>query len=555
MLIRVFFVLLLLCTCRTAADAKGVDFDVLRGIPIQNNGRIKPLDTFSREVVFAVTGKERFEGREPMDVMIGWMADGKAAQEAAVINVSHRLVREPLGIPEGQARASMAELMKNPKLRQLAQEAMQRQQAGEAESETDKHILQLYSRITLLGNIINGDALTLVGAKNKGEAWESVVTLLGHPDHTTGAASESPQDHAVHDDVGAALRNLVDAHKAGDSAKFVDASGRLKAGLASLGGADYPTDAMMSRELEYNRLHPFGKAWLLYLAALLVLLAAAVLKNQTLYWGGFAIAVAGLIMHAYGFYLRCTISGRPPVTNMYESVIWVSFGAMVLALALEWAYRSRTVLMASCTAAVVCLVLADNTSAVLDPTINPLTPVLRSNFWLTIHVLTITLSYAAFLVAMAEGHVSLYNHAFHGENRALLRTLHLQIYRAIQVGVLLLATGTILGGVWANYSWGRFWGWDPKEVWALIALLGYLALLHGRFAGWLKDYGLAVGAVVAFLGVLMAWYGVNFVLGAGLHSYGFGDGGQIYVGLGVLADLAYVAVMVFLYKKRRAQEN
>jgi ABC-type transport system involved in cytochrome c biogenesis permease subunit len=109
--------------------------------------------------------------------------------------------------------------------------------------------------------------------------------------------------------------------------------------------------------------------------------------------------------------------------------------------------------------------------------------------------------------------------------------------------VVLLAAGTILGGVWANYSWGRFWGWDPKETWALIALLGYVAILHGRLAGWLRERGFTIGVVAAFLGVLMAWYGVNFILGVGLHSYGFSKGGLPYVaGFTVLEGLLLTAV-------------
>jgi hypothetical protein len=99
------------------------------------------------------------------------------------------------------------------------------------------------------------------------------------------------------------------------------------------------------------------------------------------------------------------------------------------------------------------------------------------------------------------------------------------------VAVLLLAAGTILGGLWADVSWGRFWGWDPKEVWALISLLVYLAILHGRYAGFFGNFGLAAGSVLGATAIAMSWYGVNFVLGAGLHSYGFGDSaqGQWYV--------------------------
>ena len=112
------------------------------------------------------------------------------------------------------------------------------------------------------------------------------------------------------------------------------------------------------------------------------------------------------------------------------------------------------------------------------------------------------------------------------ETPAIVKPLSNFIYRAMQVGVLLIAAGTILGGVWADYSWGRFWGWDPKEVWALITLLVYLVPLHGRFAGWVSTFGLVGRSVVCFLSVIMAWYGVNFVLGVGLHTYGFVEGGS-----------------------------
>ena len=108
---------------------------------------------------------------------------------------------------------------------------------------------------------------------------------------------------------------------------------------------------------------------------------------------------------------------------------------------------------------------------------------------------------------------------------AKIKPLSNFIYRTMQVGVLLIAAGTILGGVWADYSWGRFWGWDPKEVWALITLLVYLIPLHGRFAGWVNTFGLVIASIVCFMSVVMAWYGVNFVLGVGLHSYGFTEGG------------------------------
>jgi ABC-type transport system involved in cytochrome c biogenesis permease subunit len=192
----------------------------------------------------------------------------------------------------------------------------------------------------------------------------------------------------------------------------------------------------------------------------------------------------------------------------------------------------------------------------MPASIDPLVPVLRDNFWLTIHVLTITLSYAAFLLAWAFGNLMFVFYIIQPARTRENAALHFWLYRIMQLGVLLLAAGTILGGVWANYSWGRFWGWDPKETWALIALLCYLTALHGRLAGWWTEFGLVVASVVCFLAVLMAWYGVNFVLGKGLHSYGFGIGGETYVAIGVVLDLLFVAFAIWRYRSsNRAGSN
>jgi len=214
---------------------------------------------------------------------------------------------------------------------------------------------------------------------------------------------------------------------------------------------------------------------------------------------------------------------------------------------------------------------------VFDKNINPLMPVLRDNFWLAMHVLTITASYGAGALAWGLGNIALGHYLFGSyrdpadpnaelpeghrpagdyhpspESRArrapeVCHTLGAFIYKSMQVAVLLLAAGTILGGLWADVSWGRFWGWDSKEVWALVSLLIYLAILHGRYAGIFGNFGLAVGSVFGATAILMAWYGVNFVLGSGLHSYGEGAGGLLWV-LGILAlNWIFVAIAAVRY--------
>ncbi len=144
----------------------------------------------------------------------------------------------------------------------------------------------------------------------------------------------------------------------------------------------------------------------------------------------------------------------------------------------------RYFLYAGLPAAILTLIVADSDSTILDASINPLTAVLRNNMWLTIHVLTIVSSYAAFVLTAAPRHIALVM-TFWGKRYAKAQAeVHFYIYRRMQIGILLLATGTILGGVWRIIREGRFWGWDPKESWALITLVCYLALVHGRLAGW-----------------------------------------------------------------------
>lgn len=548
------------------ALAADLDESVLRSIPIQDQGRVKPLDTFSREAVFFVTGKERFEGRRPLDVLLGWLKDEKGARELKIIEVPNVAFRQHLGIADSVRWISIAELEGNEKWQALLREARRKQQAGQDLVDLDKQATRVSGRIQTVQGLVSGQALTLVPNPAGPEAaWipmgEIMAADASHPDHP-GHDKEGtlpPAVKAVAPKLKGDMQAVVRTWGESDQAAFTQACATLKKDLAEVAPASVPSDAVLARELQYNTLDPFGKSWMIYLAALLVLVAASATKGKdgkfgALYWVGYAMAVGGLVMHTYGFALRCMVSGRAPVTNMYESVVWVSFGAILFALVLEAVYRKGSLLMSACVLSILCLILANN-SSVLDPAINPLMPVLRNNFWLTIHVLTITISYAAFLLAFGMAHVQLWNYAFHPSERARQASLYHQMYRTIQIGILLLAAGTILGGVWANYSWGRFWGWDPKEVWALIALLGYLAVLHGRYAGWLKDFGVAVGAIIAFLGVLMAWYGVNYVLGAGLHAYGFGEGGQGqgYVAACVAADLAFVALFTVLARRASAR--
>jgi ABC-type transport system involved in cytochrome c biogenesis permease subunit len=190
-------------------------------------------------------------------------------------------------------------------------------------------------------------------------------------------------------------------------------------------------------------------------------------------------------------------------------------------------------------------------ATVMHRDIGSVTPILRDNYWLGLHVVTIMASYASAAIAWILGNIALGYYLFGryvtesrsneegGNGGTALQLTHPAIrqapeacsvlarfiYTAIQITVLLLAAGTILGALWADKAWGHFWGWDPKEVWALISLLAYILILHTRYLGWSHDFGMALAAVLGFTAILFTWYGVNFVLGSGMHSYGSGAGG------------------------------
>lgn len=537
-------VVLLALLLSLAGAAETLDTGSLESLPVQEGGRLKPLDTVARESVRLITGKGSFQKEPPLFTVLRWWAEPEKALDEAVVEIRDLELKKKLGLGE-ERWFSHNELSQNAALEELSGIVHEKLKKKEELEPQETKASEVLGKMHALKQITQGQRLAVVpNPSGLKERWATLADL-DHPDLLE-----------VVKPAQAASQHLREAVAGGDQSALDAAAQELRESLAQVG--PLPDQADMLREVRYNKFHPFRKAWVVYLLGFLLLLFAKAPGKEEgapaapLYWAGMSVCLAGFVLHIYGFFLRCMIAGRPPVTNMYESVIWVAFGAVLFSLIFEWLYRARSYLLAASGGAVVCLILADTLPTVLDPTIAPLTPVLRSNFWLTIHVLTITLGYAAFLLALGLGHMILLRSVRSPEKEEGLKSLHQALYKSLQVGVLFLAAGTILGGVWANYSWGRFWGWDPKEVWALIALLGYLAILHGRYAGWLRQFGMAAWSIIAFQGVLMAWYGVNFVLGAGLHSYGFGTGGVRYVAVYVLLECLFVAWASWRHKALRA---
>ena len=517
----------------------------LRTLAVQLDGRKKPLDTVAKETVAKIHGSTTYvkaDGtrEDSLSTYLAMWFNTRNWNEEPFVLVSYRPLKEATGLDLERKHFTFQELMSNQALGVIVRQAHERDLNDEDLSRNQREALTIEGRLNLLYQSVGDDALPIAPhPKDIKGKWVGLKKAhqLYEPETVAPLMAQFAMMQQTLLNGGATHLSML-----GPLAES------LKTGLKQLSPAIYPADAVLNREMHFNHFHPFARAWQLYGLAFLAMLVSLWVKPWNIYWSAIGLFAAGIGVQSYGFFLRMQIAGRPPVTNMYESVVWVGFGIAAIALAFELSSRSRYYLLAAAPLSVVCLILADSLPAVLDPSIAPLVPVLRDNFWLSIHVPTIALSYASFALALGLGHVALGNYLFTPNAVKRIKTLSQLNYRVLQVGVLLLTAGIILGGIWAHFSWGRFWGWDPKETWALIALLCYLAPLHGRLVGWIGDFGVNVASVAAFNAVLMAWYGVNFVLGTGLHSYGFGTGGSEWLIGGVVGvDLLFVAIAAIRY--------
>jgi len=450
------------------------------------------------------------------------------------------------------------------------------------------------------------------------QPWLSLQTLLLGSGTLLG---EYPQDELdqVRRDFGRVKAAYLDREASDRPQRFDAAMGQFASAVRTLGekiepqrrqlpipgeeqdiesmlaATAYPPEGHADLELHYNRADPFWWSWVVCLVATIFLVLCCVLARRPMFWIGVLTLILAQVLILYGLTLRTIITGWVSVTNMFETVLFVALTAGILGLwftlwpllrrgitkvrradaaaAPDEVLRHRPYAVVGAAAGLVALLLAYY-APTFDKDIRALMPILRNNFWLTVHVLSILVSYGAAVLAWGLGNIALGHYLFGryldpsapGSGRdnpaqaqpaapvvtprrppEACATLARFIYSPIRVAVLLLAVGTILGALWADVAWGRFWSWDSKEVWALICLLVYLAVLHSRYAGWSGDFGLVLASVLGVTSIVMAWYGVNYLLRSGLHAYAGGSGGLFYVGTAVLCQWLYLAGAALRY--------
>ena len=319
--------------------------------------------------------------------------------------------------------------------------------------------------------------------------------------------------------------------------------------------------SQLDREVKLYEGRYFNKA-LVYFIFGFVLVALTWVAPQAkwariLSWIGLIAVVGALYYLCAGVTHRCIIRNRPPITNLYETILFITACAVILCLFMEWMNRQRIALSTATVLGAGGMFLAIRFEAgEATDTMPTLVAVLRSNFWLWTHVTVITLAYACGLLAAALSHIYIIGRVLRiGDPRGdFYKSVTRMVYGIICFCLITSLIGTVLGGIWANYSWGRFWGWDPKENGALMIVLGAMIILHARLGGFIKDLGVHMSSILLGCAVSFSWWGVNN-LGIGLHSYGFTSGvwKNLYTAWAVEAFVLLLGVIVwFASRKKKA---
>jgi cytochrome c-type biogenesis protein CcsB len=278
------------------------------------------------------------------------------------------------------------------------------------------------------------------------------------------------------------------------------------------------------------------------LSMLLTLLAIAFLVARRSLTVGLIFTALTITAQTLLLGFRIYISERAPITNMYETVLFSGYAGLLMAVIIGHLKKEKMFLLIGLGYNLLSIFMLNFSGGMLSASIGPLVPVLRDNFWLSTHVTSIIASYGALALSWVMANIVLIKNRFSTISNKEINHYSDIIYSCLKYGISLLAGGIILGGVWADYSWGRFWGWDPKETWSLIVLCIYMIILHGRYTNWITNKRFVPFTAVAFLSVMMAWFGVNYILASGLHSYGFSEGGAIFLGIFFSAQLIILAI-------------
>jgi ABC-type transport system involved in cytochrome c biogenesis permease subunit len=528
--------------------------DSFRRQVVQEGGRKKPLDTFARNLLMQFSGRSTLAGMDASAWLARVFFTPDRTLEDRIFLVDQPDVLAAIGVAgEGRGRCSFSEL--RPGLDRLHELAFRHAgNDGGAPGRFEAGVRRLFMNVSAYYGLLDSFAFArpegaMTNAIPRSPAIWPPATDPDEPWISPGQALAGPA--ALPPALRREIELLSDASRA-YAADDAEAGDRALAAFDRslrdrLGPLAVPA-AKISLEISYNRLEPFFKAKLAYGLALLLLLLSLALGRRFLEHLSFVSLLAGFLLHGSGMLARMLIMNRPPVTNLYETFVFVAWAGVAMGLLMARLQKQPLGILAGGVAGLLFLVIAGR-YALDGDTMGMLAAVLDSNLWLATHVVTIALGYAGCVVAGIIGHVVLVMELLGTRAASALAGAGRALYATLAFGLVFTCIGTLMGGIWADQSWGRFWGWDPKENGALLIIIWCAVLFHARLAGWLGRIGLAAGSIGAIIAVVLAWFGVN-VLGVGLHAYGFTAGAARGLLAFVSAETAFLAVTLYLVRKR-----
>ncbi|HOW45843.1 MAG TPA: cytochrome c biogenesis protein CcsA [Candidatus Aminicenantes bacterium] len=553
--------LLLACTLPGSAFLAAASPPVIQPFPrlaVLDQGRVKPMDTFARNLLKQFSGRSSLNGMDAPSWLARVFFSPWEAHDDAVFLVNHPDVLPAIGFTAlGRARVSFRQLQ--PHLAELQRLAGQSARSGAAPAgAAESEILRLYDNVSEYYHLARAFHFAWSGrgegaAAGQGPQAPAIVPpAAGGAGEWLGPALAWSMRDRFPGDVARELDLLIGAVRAYGQRDWKGCAAALDDFNRSLDRRSpivRQGRKRMALEVATNRFDPFFKALLAYGLAALLLVASWLLRRRRLKQLATVLLLAGWAVHSGGLVARVLIMGRPPVTNLYETFVFVGWAGAVLGLGLEAFEKRGLGLLSGALAGLVSLAVAGR-YAVEGDTMGMLAAVLDSNLWLSTHVATISLGYAGCVVAGIIGHWSLVRELSPRRDEEAGARRERMLLAALGFGLAFTAVGTAMGGIWADQSWGRFWGWDPKENGALLIILWCAILLHARRAGWLGRAGLAAGAVGVIVAVALTWFGVN-LLGKGLHAYGFTHGVGRALAAFVMGELLFVALVLARLMFRR----
>tara|TARA_Y100000034_G_scaffold100570_1_gene124174 strand:+ start:104352 stop:107441 length:3090 start_codon:yes stop_codon:yes gene_type:complete len=506
-------------------------------------GRMKPAHTFASEVVRKVAQTEDFKGMKPSQVLLSIIENPRLWFEVPIIYLEegNTQIREFLGLPKDVLRARLSDFI-TPRGEYKIKEKVAEAQKKKIQNKFETDLIKIDRRIGLLYGAIGGGILKIYPIPDdENNKWVS------QPE-TFDAKFNAQDSLFVRKSLPLYVQLLQSAKRTNDYSRADQILDGIKKFQMQKGAAVYPSENKIEAEIAYNEFNVFSRLFRYYAMVSVLLIAFVIVqifskKRWVNYVVKFLIGVviALFLLHTLGLITRWYISGNAPWSNAYESIIYVAWATLLFGLYLG----RKSVLTIGAATFVTAIILMIALGSWLDPEIANLQPVLNS-WWLLVHVSIIVASYGPLSLGMILGVVALFLIIFTTKKNKKKMEINIKEITivnemAVTVGLIMLTIGNFLGGMWANESWGRYWGWDPKETWALISIMIYAFVLHMRLIPGLRGrYTYNLWSVIAYASIMMTYFGVNFYL-AGLHSYASGD--RVITPSSVYYSVAFVAVL------------